>query len=163
MRRKPLPDFVQVAIQWTIAWALGGAVLGVLLMLGSALPFVHSWKSSILGHWLGIPVLGAGAAAAGLGVGFLYAFLMVLTADLREAYDAPGLWGTARPYVFCGGAAGLIPGLLVGGVGGALFFAVLGAGTAAALNWGSIRSEADQKRARTRPQTPAGQRRSQAR
>jgi hypothetical protein len=41
--------------------------------------------------------------------------------------------------VMCGAAAGLVAGVLAGGLGGSVFFAFLGACTAAALNWRSAR------------------------
>jgi hypothetical protein len=134
---KPLRDILRVAFRWATAWAAGGAVLGVLLMLRKVVPFAESGAKpdSILGYWPWIPAMAAGGAAAGLGIGFLFACLMVWSADLRESYEAPGLVGRLGPFVLCGAAAGLIPGLLAGGITGALFFALLGACSAAALNW----------------------------
>ena len=133
----PLRDILRVALRWATAWAAVGLVLGVLLMLGKAVPFAASGAKpdSILGYWPWVPAMGAGGAAAGLGIGFLYACLMAWSADLRESYEAPGLVGRLGPFVVCGAAAGLIPGLLAGGITGALFFAFLGACSAAALNW----------------------------
>jgi len=117
-------------------------VVGALLVLRKMLPFagLGAQPADVLGSAFWIPALGAGAAAAGLGIGLVYACLMAWTADWRESYEAPGIVGTLTPYVLCGAAAGLVPGLLVGGFTGALFFAVLGAGSATALNWQAIRT-----------------------
>jgi tetrahydromethanopterin S-methyltransferase subunit D len=66
---------------------------------------------------------------------------MMGTEEWRLQYeqDTPGAKGWLLPPVVCGAASGLIPGLLVGGIGGALFFALLGAGTAAGFTWWTIR------------------------
>jgi hypothetical protein len=138
----PLRQIMRVALHWAIAWGMAGLVVGALLMLRKLLPFagLGGEPADVLGSVFWIPALGAGAAAAGLGIGLVYACLMAWTADWRESYEAPGVVGAFTPYVLCGAAAGLVPGLLVGGITGALFFAVLGAASAAALNWQAIRT-----------------------
>jgi hypothetical protein len=134
----PLPDFVLVALRWAITWSIVGFALGILNVLGHSLPFVES-QSPTGASPISIVALGLGAAAAGLGMGLLYAFIWILSADLREAYERPGFAGVVGPYALCGAAAGLVAGFLVGGFAGALFFAFLGAITAAGLNWKEIR------------------------
>jgi hypothetical protein len=66
---------------------------------------------------------------------------MMGTEEWRLQYEQEtrGVKGWLLPPVLCGAAAGLIPGLLVGGIGGALFFALLAAGTAAVLQWAARR------------------------
>jgi hypothetical protein len=144
----PLPDFVLVALRWAITWAVVGFVLGILNVLGHSLPFVESQSPSGTSPF-SIVALGLAAAAAGLGMGLLYAFIWIGSAGLREAYERPGLAGVAAPYALCGAAAGLLAGFLVGGVTGALFFAFLGAITAAGLNWREIRIGLQASRARS--------------
>jgi hypothetical protein len=138
----PLRQIMRVALHWAIAWGMTGLVVGALLMLRKMLPFagLGGQAADALGSVFWIPALGAGAAAAGLGIGLVYACLMAWTADWRDSYEAPGLVGALTPYVLCGAAAGLVPGLLVGGFTGAFFFAGLGAGSAAALNWQAAKS-----------------------
>ena len=89
-----------------------------------------------------VPALGLGGAAAGLGIGFLYAGLMAITEEWRLQYeqDTPGVKGWLLPPVIGGAASGLIPGLLVGGIGGALFFALLAGITAAAFTGWAVRA-----------------------
>jgi hypothetical protein len=153
---------MQEALRWAITWGVVGLVLGLVRFLGKTLPLAWLGPEAQNLSWspFWIAALGAGAAAAGLGMGFLYACLWLWTDQVREAYDAPGLAGAVAPYAVCGGAAGLIAGLLVGGFTGALFFAVLGAGTAAALNWREIRQELERSRSRQRAKSQVGQRRS---
>jgi hypothetical protein len=145
----PLPDFVLVALRWAITWSLVGFGLGILNILGRSLPFVELQSSSVWMSPSWTVALGLSAAAAGLGMGLLYAFLWILSANLREAYERPGLAGVAGPYALCGAAAGLIAGFLVGGFTGALFFAFLGAITAAGLNWREIRAGLEATRSRS--------------
>jgi hypothetical protein len=137
-----LQQILRVALAWARAWAVVGTLLGMLLMLGKILPFAAAGArpDSFLGHWFWVITLGLGAAAAGLGIGILHAGLMAVTEEWRESVEeAPGLVAKWGPHVLCGAAAGLIPGLLVGGLSGAIFFAFLGAGSAAAFNWRAAR------------------------
>jgi hypothetical protein len=133
-----LPQVVRVALRWAAAWAGVGLVLGILLMLGKAPPFAESGArpDSVFGYIFWVPALGGGAAAAGLGVGLLFAGLMALTAEFRESLeDTPGAMTKLGPDVACGAVAGLVAGLLVGGLTGALFFGALGAGFAGVMKW----------------------------
>jgi hypothetical protein len=141
-RLTPLPRVFGVAFRWAGAWAVAGLVLGVLLMLGKALPFAESGSrpDSVSGYFFWIPAVGAGAAAAGLGIGLLFAFLMALTTDWRDSLEGDGLVERLGPDVLCGTIAGLIPGLMIGGIGGALFFAILGGCSAAGMNWWAARA-----------------------
>lgn len=138
----PSQQIMRVALHWAMAWGITGLVVGALLMLRKMLPFagLGAEPNDVLGSAFWIPALGAGAAAAGLGIGLVFACLMAWTADWRESYEAPHIVGALTPYLLCGAAAGLIPGLLVGGFTGAAFFAVLGACSAAALNWQATRT-----------------------
>jgi len=125
--RKALQQLQDMVLLWTVSWAAVGLVLGVAQLLRTG---QISW----------IPGLGLGGAAAGLGIGILYAGLMVLTEDWRDSLaDTPGVLAQLGPQVVCGAGAGLIAGLLVGGISGALFFATLGACSAAAFNWKTAR------------------------
>lgn len=125
-RPTPSPQVLQVALRWVVAWAAVGMVLGVVQMLR---------KMEIF--W--IPALLVGAAAAGLGIGLLYACLMVVTEDWRDSLaDTPGLMAQLGPQALCGASAGLVAGLLAGGIGGALFFGALGGCSAVALSWRDI-------------------------
>jgi hypothetical protein len=125
--RKAYRQLQDMVLLWAVAWAVVGLVLGVAQLLRTG---EISW----------IPALGLGAAAAGLGIGILYAGLMVLTEDWRDSLaDTPGVVAQLGPHVLCGAGAGLVPGLLVGGISGALFFATLGACSAAAFNWRAAR------------------------
>jgi hypothetical protein len=137
LRFRDLPQVVRVALVWAAAWGVVGLVVGILLMLGRAALFAESGargSSSILTYVFWIPTVGAGAAAAGLGIGLVFACLMGLTSDWRDSLEGNDLMVTLGPDVLCGAAAGLIPGFLVGGLAGALFFAALGAASAAAMN-----------------------------
>lgn len=125
--RKAHRQLQDIVLLWTVAWAVVGLGLGIVQLLRTG---QVSW----------IPALGLGAAAGGLGIGILYAGLMVLTEDWRDSLaDTPGLLAQLGPQVLCGVGAGLIPGLLVGGFSGALFFAALAGCSAAAFNWKSVR------------------------
>jgi outer membrane lipoprotein SlyB len=68
-----------------------------------------------------------------------------VSADWRDSLEGDDWKTTLGPYVLCGAVAGLIAGFLVGGFTGALFFAVLGGATAAALTWLDIRKELDEE------------------
>lgn len=140
-RRKlgPPPPFLKLAIRWAVAWAVIGVVLGVMFMLGKAPPFGQAATAprsdNILAYAFWIPMLGGAAAAAGLGVGIIFAVLMIVTTDWRDSLEGDGLMIRLGPDMLCGAAAGMIAGLLVGGITGALFFATLGAFSAAGMNW----------------------------
>ena len=138
----PLQQILRVALGWARAWAVAGTLLGILLMLGKALPFTEagSTPDSFLGQWFWVVALGLGAAAAGLGIGILYAGLLIVTEEWRESVEeTPGVLAQWGPQVLCGALAGLVPGLLVGGFTGALFFASLAACSAAGLQWWAAR------------------------
>ena len=140
----PLPQVFRVALRWTAAWAAVGLVLGILLMLGKAPPFAESGAKpdSVFGYIFWVPALGGGAAAAGLGIGLLFAGLMALTAEFRESLeDTPGAMAKLGPDLACGALAGLMAGLLVGGLTGALFFGTLGAGFAGAMKHLALRKD----------------------
>ena len=136
---RPLPKLPQVALQWVSAWAVTGLAVGILLMLLKAFPFAGSGTRDEGSFASWVPVMALAGAAAGLGVGLLYAFLMTITEEWRNGLEGNTLAVRLGPQVGCGAAAGLVAGLLAGGLGGAAFFALLGAGTAAALNWRAAR------------------------
>ena len=138
--RAPLPKLPQVALRWIGAWAVAGLVVGIVLLLLKALPVGESsyTASNMSSSW--VPVMALAGAAAGLGVGLLNAFLMTLTEEWRNSLEGDTLAIKLGPQVLCGAAAGLVAGLLAGGLGGAVFFAGLGATTAAALNWKAARA-----------------------
>ena len=136
--KRPLPKLPQVALQWVSAWAVTGLAVGILLMLVEALPFAEPARMPDNKFW--IPAMALAGAAAGLGVGMLYALLMTVTEEWRNGLEGDTLGVRLGPQVACGAVAGLVAGLLAGGLGGAVFFALLGAGTAAALNWRAARS-----------------------
>jgi hypothetical protein len=125
------------AMQWTIGWGVGGVVLGVPLMLLKMMMESGARADDLSFYAFWVPALGLGAAAGGLGIGVLYSGLMTITEEWRLQYEqeTPGVKGRLLPPVLCGAAAGLVPGLLVGGIGGAFFFALLAAVTATAFNW----------------------------
>jgi hypothetical protein len=127
MRKSAIQQLQNSVMLWTVSWAMVGLALGIVQLLRTG---EVSW----------IPGLGLGAAAAGLGMGILYTGLFVMTANWRDSLaDTPGVAAHLGPPVLCGLGAGLIAGFLVGGFGGAGFFAALGALTAAAFNWKSAR------------------------
>ena len=136
--RRPLPKLPQVALQWVSAWAVTGLAVGILLMLVETLPFAEPARMPENKFW--IPAMALAGAAAGLGVGLLYALLMTVTEEWRIGLEGNTLGVRLGPQVACGAVSGLVAGLLAGGLGGAVFFALLGAGTAAALNWRAARS-----------------------
>jgi hypothetical protein len=133
---KQLRQIQNITLSWTVAWAIGGLAFGIIQLLRTG---QVSW----------IPALGLGATAAGLGVGILYACLMLVTEDWRDSLaDTPGVMAQVAPQVLCGVGAGLAAGLLAGGFSGALFFAGLGAASAAAFNWKSVRDSLPSRAAR---------------
>jgi hypothetical protein len=133
---KPLRQIQNIALSWAVAWAVVGLAFGIIQLLRTG---QVSW----------IPALGLGATAAGLGVGVLYACLLLVTDNWRDSLaDTPGLMAQVGPLVMCGAGAGLAAGLLAGGIGGAFFFAVLGACSAAAFNWKSVRDSMPSRTAR---------------
>ena len=136
-RARPLPRLPQVALRWTAVWAVGGLVVGICLMLLKALPVAESsYKPESVSSYVSwVPVIALAGAAAGLGIGLLYACLMALTEEWRNSIEGTGIMVRLGPLVLCGAAAGLVAGLLAAGFGGALFFALLGACSAAGLNW----------------------------
>ena len=138
MRKAVQQQLQEVVLLWTLSWAIVGLGLGSAQLLRTGQVF-----------W--IPAILLGAIAAGLGVGILYAGLLLLTENWRDSLaDTPGLVAKLGPHLLCGSGAGLIPGLLVGGFSGALFFGTLGACSAAVINWRSakeaFRSRGTQKR-----------------
>jgi hypothetical protein len=137
-RPRPLPKLPQVALQWTAAWAVTGLAVGILLMLVKVLPFAEASRRPDDEFWL--PIMALAGAAGGLGVGLLYACLMAVTEEWRNSLEGDTLSVRLGPQVACGAVAGLVDGLVAGGFGGALFFAGLGACTAAALNWRAARA-----------------------
>jgi MFS family permease len=143
MRKKELQRLQDTVLLWTITWAVIGLALGIVQLLRTG---KVSW----------IPSLGLGAAAAGLGMGIFYAVLMVLTDNWRDSLaDTPGLAAQLGPPVLCGAGAGVVGGLVAGGLSGAAFFGVLGAATAAIFNWKAAREEVLRARAaRRKPVQP---------
>lgn len=127
MRKRERQQLQDMVLQWTLFWGVVGLALGLVQVLRTG---AISW----------ILTLGLGAAAGGIGTGILYAGLMMLTEDWRDSLaDTPGFFSQAGPQLICGAVAGLIPGLVVGGFGGAIFFGALGACSAAVVNWRSVR------------------------
>jgi hypothetical protein len=137
---RPLPKLPQVALQWVSAWAVAGLATGIVLMLLKAMPFTESGAKPEEGFALWIPAMALAGAAAGLGVGLLYAGLMLVTEEWRNSLEGDTLTVRLGPQVLCGSIAGLVAGLIAGGFGGAAFFAALGALTAAAMNWRAARA-----------------------
>ena len=136
MRKAERQRLQDMVLQWSLLWAVIGLVMGIVQLFRTG---AVSW----------IPSLGLGAAAGGLGTGIVYAGLMLVTENWRDSLaDTPGLPAQLGPQLLCGVGAGILPGLLVGGVSGALFFGGLGAVTAALINWRSVRES-------LRPRTPA--------
>lgn len=126
MRKAVQQQLLDMVLKWILVWALVGLGLGIIQLLRTG---AVSW----------IPALSLGAAAGGLCIGGVYAALMVMTEDWRDSLaDTPGILAQVGPQVLCGAGAGLIPGFLAGGAGGALFFGGLGACTAAAFNWKGV-------------------------
>jgi hypothetical protein len=145
----PLPGFAMVALRWAVTWAIGGLVVGVLSLVRQALPFIEPSARADGGIAFWVPVMIGAAAAGGLGIGLIYSGLVVISTDWRDSLQGDDWKTRLGPYMLCGAVAGLIPGFLVGGFTGALFFAVLGGCTAGALTWLDIRKELNA--ARTQP------------
>jgi hypothetical protein len=110
-----------VALRWAVAWATVGLVVSVFALLHKIFYFTE--------------------ASAGLDGGIAYTGLLTVSADWRDSLEGEDWKTRLGPYALCGATAGLIPGFLVGGLTGALFFAVLGGCTALALTWIEIRTE----------------------
>jgi hypothetical protein len=129
----PLPGFALVALRWAVAWAIVGLVVSVFSLLHR----IYFAESAGLdgGIAYSVPVMIGAAAAAGLALGLIYTGLLSVSADWRDSLEGDDWKTRLGPYVLCGAAAGLIPGFLVGGLTGALFFAVLAGSTALALTW----------------------------
>jgi hypothetical protein len=128
-----LPGFALVALRWAVAWAIVGLVVSVFSLLHR----IYFAESAGLdgGIAYSVPVMIGAAAAAGLALGLIYTGLLSVSADWRDSLEGDDWKTRLGPYVLCGAAAGLIPGFLVGGLTGALFFAVLAGSTALALTW----------------------------
>ena len=133
----PLPAFALVALRWAVAWAIVGLVVSVFLLLHR----IYFAESAGLdgGIAYSVPAMIGAAAAAGLALGLIYTGLLAVSADWRDSLEGDDWKTRLGPYVLCGAAAGLIPGFLVGGFTGALFFAVLAGCTALALTWIEMR------------------------
>ena len=139
-RRKigPLPGFALVALRWAVAWSVVGLVVSVLSLIREAY-FTEASAGLDGGIAYSVPVMIGAAAGAGLALGLIYTGLLAVSADWRDSLEGDDWKTRLVPYVLCGGAAGLIPGFLVGGFTGAVFFAVLGSSTALALTWIEMR------------------------
>src|SRR3712207_3729790 len=89
---RPLPKLPQVALQWISAWAITGLAAGIVLMLLKALPLAESGGKPSDGEYaFWIPIMALAGAAAGLGVGLLYAGLMVITEEWRNGLEGDTL------------------------------------------------------------------------
>jgi MFS family permease len=134
-RRKigPLPGFALVALRWAVAWAIVGLVVSVSWLLRNT--FTEASAGLEDGIAYSVPAMITAAAVAGLALGLVYTGLLALSADWRDSLEGDDWKTRLGPYVLCGAAAGLIPGFLVGGLAGALFFAILAGCTALALRW----------------------------
>jgi hypothetical protein len=129
----PLPGFALVALRWGVAWAIVGLVVSVFSLVHRI--YFAEARGLDGGIAYSVPVMIGAAAAAGLALGLIYTGLLAVSADWRDSLDGDNWKTRLGPYVLCGAAAGLIPGFLVGGFTGALFFAVLAGCTALALTW----------------------------
>jgi hypothetical protein len=134
----PLPAFALVALRWAVAWAIVALVVSVFSLLRK-IYFAESSDSVDGGIAYSVPVMIGAAAAAGLALGLIYTGLLAVSADWRDSLEGDDWKTRLGPYVLCGAAAGLIPGFLVGGFTGAVFFAVLAGCTAVALTWIEMR------------------------
>jgi hypothetical protein len=131
----PLPGFALVALRWAVAWAIVGMVVSVSSLLRKTFFFTEASAGLEDGIAYSVPAMIAAAGVAGLALGLVYTGLLALSADWRDSLEGDDWKIRLGPYVLCGAAAGLIPGFLVGGLAGALFFAVLAGCTALALTW----------------------------
>ena len=135
----PLPGFAFVALRWAVAWAIVGLVVSVFWLVRMTFYFTDASASQDDGIAYSIPAMITAAAVAGLTLGLIYTGLLALSADWRDSLEGNDWKTRLIPYALCGAAAGLIPGFLVGGSTGALFFAVLGGCTAVALTCIEVR------------------------
>jgi hypothetical protein len=131
----PLPGFALVALRWAVAWAIVGLVVSVSSLLWKTFYFTEASAGLDDGIAYSVPAMIAAAGVAGLALGLIYTGLLAVSADWRDSLEGNDWKTRLGPYVLCGAAAGLIPGFLVGGLAGALFFAVLAGCTALALTW----------------------------
>jgi hypothetical protein len=138
-RRKigPLPSFALVALRWSVAWAIVGLVVSVSWLVRTT--YFTEAAGLDGGIAYSVPAMIGAAAAAGLALGLIYTGLLAVSADWRDSLEGDDWKTRLGPYVLCGAAAGLIPGFLVGGFTGAVFFAVLAGCTAVALTWIEMR------------------------
>jgi hypothetical protein len=134
----PLPGFAVAALRWAVAWAIVGLVVSVSALLHR---YYLTETSAGLdgGIAYSVPVTIGAAAVAGLALGLIYTGLLAVSADWRDSLEGDDWKTRLIPFGLCGATAGLIPGFLVGGFTGALFFAVLAGCTALALTWIEIR------------------------
>ena len=130
----PLPGFALAALRWAVAWAIVALVVSVSSLVRKTY-FTEAISSLDGGIAYSVPVMIGAAAAAGLVLGLIYTGLLAVSADWRDSLEGDDWKTRLIPYALCGAAAGLIPGFLVGGLAGAMFFAVLGGCTALALTW----------------------------
>ena len=137
----PLPGFALVALRWAVAWAIVGLVVSVFSLLRKILYFPEGSASLEGGVAYSVPAMIGAAAAAGLALGLIYTGLLTVSADWRDSLEGDDWKTRLGPYVLCGAAAGFLPGFLVGGFTGALFFAVLAGCTALALTWIEMRRQ----------------------
>jgi hypothetical protein len=143
---KALRQIQNTVLSWAVAWAVIGLALGIIQLLRTG---QVSW----------IPAIGLGATAAGLGVGVLYACLMLVTDDWRDSLaDTPGFMAQAGPLLLCGAGAGMVAGLLAGGINGALFFGALGVLSAAVFNWRIVKDSLSSRAVRSKTVSKAKRR-----
>ena len=131
----PLPGFALVALRWAVARAIVGLVVSVFSLVRMTFYFTDASAGQDDGIAYSVPAMISAAAVAGLALGLIYTGLLAVSADWRDSLEGDDWKTRLMPYVLCGAAAGLIPGFLVGGLAGAMFFAVLGGCTALALTW----------------------------
>lgn len=137
----PLPGFALVALRWAVAWASVGLVVSVFSLVRKTFFFEEAIASLDGGIAYSVPAMIGAAAVAGLALGLIYTGLLAVSADWRDSLEGDDWKTRLGPYGLCGAAAGLIPGFLVGGFTGALFFAVLAGCTALALTWIEMRRQ----------------------
>jgi hypothetical protein len=138
-KRGPLPAFAFVALRWAVAWAIVGLVVSVSFLVRKNLFYPEGSAGQDGGIAFSVPVTIMAAAAAGLALGLIYTGLLALSADWRDSLEGDDWKTRLVPPMLFGAAAGLIPGFLVGGFTGALFFGVLGGCTAGGLTWIEMR------------------------
>ncbi len=135
----PLPAFALVALRWAVTWAIVGLLVSVSWLVRNTFYFTEASAGPDGGIAFSVPVMIGAAAAAGLALGLFYTGFLSVSSDWRDSMEGDDWKTRLGPYVLCGAAAGLIPGFLVGGFTGALFFAVLAGCTALALTWIELR------------------------